>query len=858
MYLIGLALADGHLDPAERNIIAEVAMALGMNRATLEHLIRMVNAQTHFRSGGGYTGQDGSRSYSQPTPKQELDLAYEALGVSKDISDKDLKRAYRKLMSENHPDKLIGQGVPDDMVEMATERSQEIQAAYDLICKHRKNSRFQIVGAIIIVIIGAWIAGKVGKLVEKLMLSREIDVTLSRFSGGVIKIILLVMVAIVALGNLGISVTPFIAAIGALGLGAGLAIQGMLANYAAGFTIIITRPFVVGDTVQVQSVTGIVESVHLGYTILVNEDDVRIQIPNRHIVGEIIHNSAENLLVELEIGSPVADADHSETVEDLSPNPLRNAVQSVVERPFDAETMALLLEAELSAYRGNLQRALTIYAELAQESQDPGLAKRYAEIALASEDLHALLDSSLLWYELTPDDLAAQQLGILALARMGETEGAWEIIARNADNHLSVRVLAAETHRAEYGAQMAWLYEKIAEFYGVRPNSSELLIALSILSEGMGLIEIAESYAAGASTISPKSILPVQLRANTLIQLQRPEDAVKVVSDYVLYSDAEQEDRIQMARLLASISQEAALPVFQQLSEEFPWAGDVQLSTAQLLLAQNRSEEAEQYYIRLTRMGEHRDLAHFNLGRIYESRGMLEPALDYYYKVESGDLEFEAKLRAALMLTARQPEQTVAEYEALFEKFPEEAPTIYHEHGRALATANRPQLALEIFSEGLEQHPGNQSLLYARSVTYESIDMIDEAVADLRAILKDDEENVSALNALGYTLANRTDKYAEAYLLIDHALALSPDDPAIIDSMGWVLYRLGRYEEALEYLERALAALFDEEILSHLVEVLVALDRTEDAQNLVEESLLQLPDSEMLQEWDERLNNPNG
>lgn len=134
IYLISLALADGTLDITERNILAEVAMSLGMNRATLEHLISMVDAQTHFRS----SNQGGSKSYSQPQTKHELDLAYGALGVSKDISDKDLKRAYRKLVSEHHPDKLIGQGVPEEMIQVATERSQEIHTAYDLICEHRK------------------------------------------------------------------------------------------------------------------------------------------------------------------------------------------------------------------------------------------------------------------------------------------------------------------------------------------------------------------------------------------------------------------------------------------------------------------------------------------------------------------------------------------------------------------------------------------------------------------------------------------------------------------------------------------------------------------------------------------------
>jgi small conductance mechanosensitive channel len=101
---------------------------------------------------------------------------------------------------------------------------------------------------------------------------------------------------------LGISITPLIAIIGALSLGAGLALQGMLANYAAGFTIIITRPFVVGDTLSVQGQTGLVESVHLAYTILIDEDDVRIQIPNRLVVGEIMQNSKAEKLIELSVG----------------------------------------------------------------------------------------------------------------------------------------------------------------------------------------------------------------------------------------------------------------------------------------------------------------------------------------------------------------------------------------------------------------------------------------------------------------------------------------------------------------------------------------------------------------------------
>ena len=177
-----------------------------------------------------------------------------------------------------------------------------IQSIVDTVIEFVVNYSFQIIGAIILLAIGIFIAGKAGKKVEMIMRNKAIDVTLSRFTGSIVKVILVVVVAIIVLGQLGISITPLIAALGAVGLGAGLAIQGMLSNYAAGFTIIITRPFVVGDTIQVQGVAGLVKAVHLGYTILIDEDNVRIQIPNRLIVGEILHNSNNNSLIELSIG----------------------------------------------------------------------------------------------------------------------------------------------------------------------------------------------------------------------------------------------------------------------------------------------------------------------------------------------------------------------------------------------------------------------------------------------------------------------------------------------------------------------------------------------------------------------------
>ncbi len=173
---------------------------------------------------------------------------------------------------------------------------------YDLIITFFVTYSFQLIGAVIILLIGLLISNRLARLVLALCEKNDLDITLSKFLASCTKIVIIVMVSIICLSKIGISVTPFVAAIGALSLGAGLAMQGLLANYGAGLNIILTRPFVVGDTISVQEVTGIVDEVRLAHTILTDEDEVTITIPNRHIVGEIIHNSKEYRVVEATVG----------------------------------------------------------------------------------------------------------------------------------------------------------------------------------------------------------------------------------------------------------------------------------------------------------------------------------------------------------------------------------------------------------------------------------------------------------------------------------------------------------------------------------------------------------------------------
>lgn len=187
---------------------------------------------------------------------------------------------------------------------------QNFQKYYNIIIEFFLNYSFQIIGAIIIFILGWFVANKIALAIKRLCERHNLDVTLTKFIVNTVKFGLIIGVTIIAIGKLGITLTPFIAGIGAASLGAGLALQGTLSNYGAGLSIIIGRPFVVGNTISVEGVSGVVEEIRLAYTILSTEDGEEITIPNRHIIGEVLVNSFEYKVVESVVGIDYACDPH--------------------------------------------------------------------------------------------------------------------------------------------------------------------------------------------------------------------------------------------------------------------------------------------------------------------------------------------------------------------------------------------------------------------------------------------------------------------------------------------------------------------------------------------------------------------
>lgn len=192
------------------------------------------------------------------------------------------------------------------------EKLTAVQKIIDTVIEFFVNYSFQIIGAIIVLVIGGLIARWTGDLVLKLSQKKKMDITLSKFLAGLVRILVFTFALIIALGKLGITIAPFIAALSALAFGASLAVQGPLSNYGAGLTIILTRPFAVGDTITVANVSGVVEDIQLARTVLTDEDGVKITIPSKDVVGQILYNSQQRKVVEGVVGiSYSSNAEHA-------------------------------------------------------------------------------------------------------------------------------------------------------------------------------------------------------------------------------------------------------------------------------------------------------------------------------------------------------------------------------------------------------------------------------------------------------------------------------------------------------------------------------------------------------------------
>ncbi|MFO7857289.1 MAG: tetratricopeptide repeat protein [Ectothiorhodospiraceae bacterium] len=346
-----------------------------------------------------------------------------------------------------------------------------------------------------------------------------------------------------------------------------------------------------------------------------------------------------------------------------------------------------------------------------------------------------------------------------------------------------------------------------------------------------------------------------RLRVQALFEMGETDAALEAMAALVETQEDNWRLHLDYARRLQQAGRDdAARSVFGRLRDTWPEEPQVLYSAAMLSLEVGYREQAQTYLEDLLELGSRRGAAHYFLGRIAEDQGRVRDALNRYERVESGDYRSRAGLRRAVVLGR---EGRVARAREAFEahraRFPEQAPRAFLMEAQMLRELGRREDAATVYEQGLAEHPDNADLRYGRGLLRAVSGDIDGAEADFRHILEADPDHVDALNALGYTLVDSTDRLEEGLELIRRAHEQDPENPAILDSLGWANYKLDRPERALDYLRRAYRGHQSGEIAAHLGEVLWQQGQRDEARAIWQEALERDGDDPVLQETLERL-----
>jgi len=515
------------------------------------------------------------------------------------------------------------------------------------------------------------------------------------------------------------------------------------------------------------------------------------------------------------------------------------------------QVMYQLLVAELAGQRGQMGIAVTSYLAAAKESRDPKIAERAARVAAYSQSLRQALDASLLWVKLAPEAPEARQMVaslLLAFGRAPEAIRHYErFIELSADkpDH-GFMLIAAQLARDKNAIAALSVMDKLIEKRGDDPYA---WLAYGQLTLRQAKLDVALKSVDKALALKGHWASAVVLRARILGLQGDKEGAIAYLEqelDGVLEEDVAV--GVSHARLLAETKQlDRARDEFERLAEQEPDNADVIYAAGVLALQLKSLDKAEQRLKQVLSLGQRMLEANYYLWRIYEEKGEPKAALKRYFAVRHGEYYLSAQSRAASLLADQGKLERAREHlHSLRLANQEERVRIYLVESELLRKAGKFDEAFDFLTEKLEKTPDDTTLRYTRALIAEKLDKLDLAENDLRAIIEREPSNAQALNALGYTLADRTDRYQEAMEYIQRALKVEPGDAAIIDSMGWVQYRMGNHAKAVEFLRRAIELIKDPEIAAHLGEVLWDMGNRQGALEVWEESLQQHPEHKIL------------
>jgi tetratricopeptide (TPR) repeat protein len=516
--------------------------------------------------------------------------------------------------------------------------------------------------------------------------------------------------------------------------------------------------------------------------------------------------------------------------------------------PDPSQAILEFLVAEVAAQRGDVEGALSVYNRLARELRDPSIARRAVETAIRARSFGAALDSATLLLELEPESPLAREIMAALLANEGDLDKARErlavILEKSSSRGPVMLQLSNLLGKFQNKALVLEATRRLTERYDALPEAHYALGVAALIA---GRIEMALDEANIALERKPDWDYGAVLKAQVLRKAS-PEDVIPFYRAFVERNPNSAEVRMQLGRELAA-ERKLAEAREQFRAAESRLKNDPQASYAIGLLSLQLEDfaDAQLAFTRALKAGYREPAAvYLGLGQAAEGLKRFDEAITWYKQVDSGDW-VRAQLKIATLLARQQGLAAGREYLQRIEtRSPEDRVQVIQVEAQLLRDAKEWKETFSMLTKAVEEYPDSYELRYDLAMASERVNRLDVLESQLRRVMEMKPDYAHAYNALGYTLAEKTERLAEAKDLIEKALKLAPDDPFILDSLGWVHYRLGQVPEALRHLQSAYTARPDPEIAAHLGEVLWKSGQHDEAQKIWRAALTDNPGHETL------------
>ncbi|MDG1834332.1 MAG: tetratricopeptide repeat protein [Pseudomonadales bacterium] len=516
--------------------------------------------------------------------------------------------------------------------------------------------------------------------------------------------------------------------------------------------------------------------------------------------------------------------------------------------PFPKDALYQLLVAEVAGYRGEYSTALEKYVDMALKTRDAGVAQRAAMLAVYLKRYEEALTTSKIWVEQEPDSIEARRYLSEQLLRIGDMEQA--IVHMEAIKSLGG--LANFESFAYSAANMddegrEVLLEAMSRMLAEYPGDEQLMFSKAVLLEQSGQLEEALQLA-NQLLVSKKDINVIVLKVNALKDLLRTDEALIFLESTLEEFADKRRLRLIYARMLFEAERLVdAEKQYEQVHQQAPNDSDILFALALISMEQGKDESAKGYLNQMIRFNRRANEAHYYLGSIADKNDEIPQAISEYKMVGPGREYLAAQVRiAALLADQDRLDDARAHLENQRANNPERYNRLVMIEGQLLSERGHEAEFFELLETVIQKQPENVELLYFRAMTGQSLGRLDVLEQDLLRVIEIDPGNADAMNALGYTLADQTDRHDEALVLIERALEIKPNEAAFIDSLGWVQYRLENYKDAVTNLRKALLLFDNDEVAAHLGEVLWVSGEQQEARNVWQKALDARPDSDIL------------